>query len=97
VTNETLDDAYVAFILYCNPSIPLDIDTTELRKVFRQPPKSDGKTFCTYELMKLIQKLERKDIRTWTKLATDLGVERTPDSSSQKVQQYAVRLKVGNF
>jgi len=94
VTNETLDDAYVAFILYCNPSVPLDCDTAELRKVFRQPPKSDGKTFSTYHLLELIEKFERKDIKTWTKLAIELGVERTPDSSAQKVQQYAVRLKV---
>jgi hypothetical protein len=94
VTDETLDDAYVAFILYCNPSVPLDCDTAELRKAFRQPPKSDGKTFSTYHLLQLIEKFERKDIKTWTKLAIELGVERTPDSSAQKVQQYAVRLKV---
>jgi len=94
VTDETLDDAYVTFILYCNPSVPLDCDTAELRKVFRQPPKSDGKTFSTYHLLQLIEKFERKDIKTWTKLAIELGVERTPDSSAQKVQQYAVRLKV---
>lgn len=94
VTDETLDDAYVAFILYCNPSVPLDCDTTELRKTFRLPPKSDGKTFNVYELLQLIMRLEQKEIKTWTKLAIDLGVERTPDQSSQKVQQYAVRLKV---
>ncbi|KAI5852286.1 ARS binding protein 2-domain-containing protein [Tricharina praecox] len=93
VTDESLDDAYVAFILYCNPSVPLECDTAELRKVFRQPPKSDGKTFSTYHLLQLIEKFERKDIKTWTKLAIELGVERTPDSSAQKVQQYAVRLK----
>lgn len=93
VTDETLDDAYVEFILYCNPSVPLTCDTTELRKVFRQPPKSDGKTFNVYRLLQLIEKFERKDIKTWTKLAIELGVERTPDSSVQKVQQYAVRLK----
>lgn len=94
VTDENLDDAYIAFILYCNPSVPLDCDTTELRKTFRLPPKSDGKTFNVYELMQLIMRLEQKQIKTWTKLAIELGVERTPDQSSQKVQQYAVRLKV---
>ena len=94
VTDATLDDAYIAFILYCNPAVPLDCDTAELRKVFRQPPKSDGKTFNIYRLLQLIEKFERKDIKTWTKLAIELGVERTPDSSAQKVQQYAVRLKV---
>lgn len=94
VTDATLDDAYVDFILYCNPTVPLNCDTVELRKVFRQPPKSDGKTFNVYRLLQLIEKFERKDIKTWTKLAIELGVERTPDSSAQKVQQYAVRLKV---
>lgn len=94
VSDATLDDAYVSFILYCNPSIPLDCDTTELRKVFRQPPKSDGKTFNVFHLLELIEKFERKDIKTWSRLAIELGVERTPDSSAQKVQQYAVRLKV---
>ncbi|KAI5800277.1 ARS binding protein 2-domain-containing protein [Peziza echinospora] len=93
VTDETLDDAYVAFILYCNPSVPLDCDSAELRKAFRLPPKSDGKTFNVYELLQLIMKLEQKEIKTWTKLAIELGVERTPDQSAQKVQQYAVRLK----
>lgn len=93
VTDETLDDAYVTFILYCNPSVPLDCDTTELRKAFRLPPKSDGKTFNVYELLQLIMRLEQKEIKTWTKLAIELGVERTPDQSAQKVQQYAVRLK----
>ncbi|KAF8468351.1 ARS binding protein 2-domain-containing protein [Kalaharituber pfeilii] len=93
VTNETLDDAYVAFILYCNPSVPLNCDTTELRKAFRLPPKSDGKTFNVHDLLQLIMRLEQKEIKTWTKLAIELGVERTPDQSTQKVQQYAVRLK----
>lgn len=97
VTNESLDDAYVDFIMYCNPSLPLDTDTTELRRVFRAPPKSDGKTFSTFVLFELIRKLELKEIKTWAQLAIDLGVE--PPSvgkgqSAQKVQQYAVRLKV---
>lgn len=94
VTDETLDDAYVAFILYCNPSVPLNCDTMELRKAFRQPPKSDGKTFNVHHLLQLIEKFEGREIKTWTRLATELGVERTADQSAQKVQQYAVRLKV---
>jgi len=83
--------------MYCNPSVPLDTDTAELRKVFRSPPKSDGKTFSTFTLFELIRKLEEKEIKTWAQLAVDLGVEK-PDfdkgQSSQKVQQYSVRLKV---
>lgn len=97
LTDETIDDAYVAFILYCNPNVPLSVDTTELRKNFRSPPRSDGKSFSIYALWQLIQKLDRKELKTWIQLAIELGVE--PPSlekkqSTQKVQQYAVRLKV---
>lgn len=97
VNDSSIDDAYVQFILYCNPSIPLDVDTAELRKVLRNPPKSDGKSFSTFRLFELISRLEINDIKTWTQLVIELGVEK-PDAaknqSSQKVQQYAVRLKV---
>lgn len=97
VNDDSLDEAYVNFILYCNPSIPADVDTTELRKGFRSPPKSDGKSFSPFTLFGLISKLEAKEIKTWTQLVTELGVEQ-PDTaknqSTQKVQQYAVRLKV---
>ncbi|KAL1968680.1 hypothetical protein VTN77DRAFT_1506 [Rasamsonia byssochlamydoides] len=96
LTDETIDDAYVAFILYCNPNVPLSVDTTELRKNFRSPPRSDGKSFSIYTLWELIRKLDRKELKTWIQLAIELGVE--PPSlekkqSTQKVQQYAVRLK----
>jgi hypothetical protein len=94
VSDETIDDAYVDFILYCNPQVALNTDTEELRRIFRQLPKSDGKTFNIIHLLDLIRKLEEKEIKTWTKLAIDLGVERTEEQSAQKVQQYAVRLKV---
>jgi hypothetical protein len=99
VSDETLDDAYVSFILYCNPSIPFDTDTDELKKAFRSPPKSDGKSFSTFTLFELIRKLELKEIKTWAQLAIDLGVEppaMEKGQSAQKVQQYAVRLKVGS-
>lgn len=97
VTNETIDDAYVLFILYCNPNVPSTVDTSELRNAFRCPPRSDGKSFNTFTLFELIRKLQTKELRTWVKLAIELGVE--PPSmekkqSTQKVQQYAVRLKV---
>lgn len=97
ITDQTLDDAYIAFIFYCNPAIPISTDSTELRKVLRTPPKSDGKTFSTFTLFELIRKLEHKEIRTWTQLAIQLGVEppsAEKNQSAQKVQQYAVRLKV---
>jgi hypothetical protein len=100
VTDGNFDDAYINFVMYCNPAVPPDTDTTELRKIFRGPPKSDGKTFSTFTLFELIRKLDQKEIRTWAQLAIDLGVE--PPSlekgqSAQKVQQYAVRLKVSRF
>lgn len=99
VTDANFDDAYVSFIMYCNPSIPLETDTNELRKIFRAPPKSDGKTFNTFTLFELIRKLEEKEIKTWAQLAIDLGVEPPAldkGQSAQKVQQYAVRLKVSH-
>jgi len=99
VADDTFDDAYVAFIFYCNPSIPLDTDTSELRRAFRSPPKSDGKNFSTFTLFELIRKLEMKEIKTWAQLAIDLGVEPPAvdkGQSAQKVQQYAVRLKVSS-
>jgi hypothetical protein len=97
VSDDTFDDAYVAFIFYCNPTISLDTDTLELRRAFRSPPKSDGKNFSTFTLFELIRKLELKEIKTWAQLAIDLGVEPPAvekGQSAQKVQQYAVRLKV---
>ena len=97
IKDETIDDAYVQFILFCNPSIPLSTDSTELRRGFRSPPKSDGKTFNSFALFELIKRLESKELSTWTQLVIELGVE-PPDASknqsTQKVQQYAVRLKV---
>jgi hypothetical protein len=97
VNAASLDDAYVTFILYCNPGVPLETDTAALREAFRTPPKSGGKVFSTFTLFELIKKLETKELKTWAELALRLGVE-PPDQekgqSSQKIQQYAVRLKV---
>lgn len=97
VTDETIDDAFVEFIMYCNPAVASDTDTAELRKLFRAPPKSDGNLFNIFTLFELIRKLELKEIKTWAQLAIILGVEPPAldkGQSSQKVQQYAVRLKV---
>lgn len=97
VSHTSIEDAYVDFILYCNPGVPIDTDSTALREAFRIPPKSGGKSFSTYTLYELIQKLDSKELKTWAELALKLGVE-PPDQergeSSQKIQQYAVRLKV---
>ncbi|KAI1745704.1 hypothetical protein F4680DRAFT_455753 [Xylaria scruposa] len=96
VTSGTIEDAYVSFVLHCNPAVPLDVDTSSLREAFRTPPKSEGKSFSTFTLFELIAKLHQKEIKTWAELALRLGVE-PPDhekgQSSQKIQQYAVRLK----
>ncbi|GKT47014.1 ARS-binding protein 2 [Colletotrichum spaethianum] len=96
VTAETIEDAYVGFVLYCNPAVPPETDAAALREAFRVPPKSGGKSFSTFTLFRLIKQLETKEIKTWAELALKLGVE-PPDhdkgQSSQKIQQYAVRLK----
>lgn len=97
VTDETFDQAYVDFILYANPQFALDRDTSELRRIFRIPPRSDGKDFSIYRIWELVRKFETKEIKTWAQLALELGVE-PPNTeaggSVQKVQQYVVRLKV---
>ena len=94
---DSIEDAFAAFILYCNPGVPLETDSAALREAFRTPPKSGGKSFSTFTLFELIKKLETKELKTWAELALKLGVE-PPDQekgqSSQKIQQYAVRLKV---
>jgi hypothetical protein len=97
ISDATIDDAYVEFIFYCNPDVSSSTDTSELRRIFRSPPRSEGKSFSIFTLWELIQKLDRKELKTWIQLAMELGVE--PPSvekkqSTQKVQQYAVRLKV---
>ncbi|KAG8162306.1 hypothetical protein KVR01_008071 [Diaporthe batatas] len=96
VTPDTIDDAYAQFILYCNPGVPPETDTTVLRDAFKIPPKSGGKSFSTYTLFELIGLFQSKEIKTWADLALQLGVE-PPDQdkgqSAQKIQQYAVRLK----
>ena len=96
VSDESIDVAYAEFILYCNPFFPPNADTTELRKAFRAPPKSDGKSFNIYNLFELIRRFNNKDIKTWTQLALELGVmppSAEKGQSTQKVQQYSVRLK----
>ncbi|KAM0325369.1 hypothetical protein ACHAQA_007354 [Verticillium albo-atrum] len=92
----TFEDAFVTFIMYCNPAVPLETDTGTLREAFRALPKSGGKTFTAFNLFLLVRQLETKQLKTWAELALKLGVE-PPDKdkgeSSQKIQQYAVRLK----
>lgn len=97
VTPDTLEDAFVRFIFYCNPALPLDADTESLREAFANPPKSGGKSFSPFLIFDLVQRFYRKEIKTWTELTTRLGVEPpdlSKDESAQKVAQYGVRLKV---
>lgn len=98
ITNETIDDAYVSFILYCNPNVPSSVDTSDLRKTFRCLPRSDGKSFNIFTLFGLIRRrLQNEELKTWIQLAIELGVEPPcieKKQSTQKVQQYTVRLKV---
>ncbi|KAJ5542237.1 hypothetical protein N7535_004660, partial [Penicillium sp. DV-2018c] len=97
ITEETIDDAYVAFILYCNPNVPSSVDTSELRKTFRCLPRSDGKSFNIFTLYGLVRRrLLNEELKTWIQLAIELGVEPPcfeKKQSAQKVQQYTVRLK----
>ena len=96
VNEGNIAETYAAFILYCNPSFPLSTDTTELKRLFQGPPRSDGKNFKIWTLLELLQKFDQKEIKTWSQLVLELGVERPSaekGQSAQKVQQYSVRLK----
>ncbi|KAH6996799.1 ARS binding protein 2-domain-containing protein [Ilyonectria destructans] len=96
VTTDTIEDAYVRFIFYCNPALPLTSETASLREAFRSPPRSGGKSFNTFTVFELVCKFYNKEIRTWTELTTRLGVEPpdpSKDESAQKIAQYGVRLK----
>ena len=97
VTASTLEDAYVRFIFYCNPGLPLSVDTQSLRESFKNPPRSGGKVFDPFTIYNLVRRFYQKEIKTWTELTTTLGVEPpdlSKDESAQKVAQYGVRLKV---
>ncbi|CAG8544120.1 4584_t:CDS:2 [Ambispora gerdemannii] len=93
ITESNIADRYIEFVFYCNPSAPIETDVSSLQRAFQAVPKSDGKVFHPWVLFQLVRKHEAGEIRTWTKLAQQLGVEKTDDSSPQKIQQYAVRLK----
>lgn len=97
VTADTIEDAYVRFIFYCNPALPPDADTNSLREAFANPPRSGGKSFSPFVIFELVRRFYRKEIKTWTELTTTLGVEPpdlAKDESVQKIAQYGVRLKV---
>ncbi|PSK43625.1 hypothetical protein B9Z65_7139 [Elsinoe australis] len=97
VARETITDAYVQFVLFCNPAYPDDVDTTTLRETFNTPPTSNKKTFDTFDIYVLVKRmLEHDNIKTWQQLALELGVEpgtAEDGAGSQRVPQYIVRLK----
>ncbi|CAG8543764.1 10578_t:CDS:2 [Ambispora leptoticha] len=93
INESNIADRYIEFIFYCNPSAPIETDVSSLQRAFQAVPKSDGKVFHPYVLFQLVCRHEQGEIKTWTKLAQQLGVEKTDESSPQKIQQYAVRLK----
>ncbi|KFA77137.1 hypothetical protein S40288_05263 [Stachybotrys chartarum IBT 40288] len=96
VTEDTIEEAYVRFIFYCNPALPLKADTKSLREAFRNPPKSGGRVFSPFKIYELSRLFYEKEIKTWTELTIRLGVEPpdpTRDESAQKIAQYGVRLK----
>ncbi|KAL2759704.1 hypothetical protein ACRALDRAFT_2050222 [Sodiomyces alcalophilus JCM 7366] len=96
VTAETFEDAYVSFIMYCNPAVPHGTDTATLREAIRALPKSGGKCFDAFHLFLLVRQLEMRELKTWADVALKLGVDppdRDKGESPHKVQSYAVRLK----
>ncbi|KAK4175711.1 putative ARS-binding protein 2 [Triangularia setosa] len=94
VNATNIENAYVDFILHCNPCVPPGTDTTALREAFRALPKSGGKTFSASLLLDLIKQFDTKQLKTWAELAIKLGVDPPGEGESgQKIQQYAARLK----
>ncbi|KAK4670896.1 hypothetical protein QC764_604680 [Podospora pseudoanserina] len=94
VNAANIEDAYVDFILHCNPCVPPGTDTTALREAFRALPKSGGKSFSASLLFDLIKQFDTKQLKTWAELAIKLGVDPPGEGESgQKIQQYAARLK----
>ncbi|KAL1915156.1 uncharacterized protein VTP21DRAFT_7637 [Calcarisporiella thermophila] len=92
VTEQTFTSAYVDFILHVTGS-PVGTNTDALRRSFLAMPRSDGKQFHPWALFRLCQRMHEGEIKSWVRLAIELGVERTDEQSPQKIQQYAVRLK----
>ncbi|GAA98174.1 uncharacterized protein L969DRAFT_93218 [Mixia osmundae IAM 14324] len=95
-SEEDLTHAYIEFCLYCNPHIPIDpvpAGVYDLRRSFNAVPKSGARHFKTWDLLGLLERLEGGELRTWTHLCTELGVERTSEQSPQRIGQYSVRLK----
>lgn len=96
VSRDTITQAYMQFIFYCNPALPPDCDSGSLEEAFRNPPRSGGKVFEPFAIYELVRLFYNKEIKTWTELTITLGVEPpdiTKDESAQKVAQYGVRLK----
>ena len=97
VNPDTFEDAYISFILYCNPALPSDCDIDSLRQAFAVPPRSQGKDFSPWLVFDKVKMFYDKEIPSWTEMVIQLGVEPpdpSKDESAQKLTQYGVRLKV---
>jgi hypothetical protein len=97
VNPDTFEDAYISFILYCNPALPQDCDVDSLREAFSVPPRSQGKDFSPWLVFDKVKLFYDKEIPSWTEMVIQLGVDPpdpSKDESAQKLTQYGVRLKV---
>lgn len=98
VNRDTIQPAFVQFILFCNPEFnDEEADTERLGEVFSSPPTSSKKSFHVYDVYLQVKRLLGGEIKLWSQVALDLGVEPGPDEersgASQRVVQYIVRLK----
>ncbi|QDS76965.1 hypothetical protein FKW77_005452 [Venturia effusa] len=98
VTEDNITDAYIAFILYCNPCFPLSVDTSKLKEKFNETPASEGMRPNIFKLYELVKRHEAKEegYEHWTQIVQLLGVKAADTEkkqSHQRVSQYGVRLK----
>ncbi|EPY53498.1 ARS binding protein Abp2 [Schizosaccharomyces cryophilus OY26] len=92
VNADNITEKFCQFCLCCNPWYA-GADTRLLANAFNSIPKSEGQKFDIWVLFLLIRQYHQKVISSWSKLVGFLGVERKDEQSTQKIQQYVVRLK----
>ncbi|WBW71541.1 may bind replication origins Abp2 [Schizosaccharomyces osmophilus] len=92
INADNITEKFCQFCLCCNPWYA-GADTRQLATAFNSIPKSEGQKFDIWVLFLLIRQYHQKVISSWSKLVGFLGVERKDEQSTQKIQQYVVRLK----
>ncbi|CAB52738.1 ARS binding protein Abp2 [Schizosaccharomyces pombe] len=92
VSADNITEKFCQFCLCCNPWYA-GADTRQLANAFNMIPKSEGQKFEIWVLFLLVRQYHQKIINSWSKLVGFLGVERKDEQSTQKIQQYVVRLK----